>query len=237
MGCSFLVTLSMAAPALASPMPLACPSASAFTFSAKQKVTGEIHVKPLARLSLHEAEASLFQAAKRLLASPRLFLISIYVNGLLRQYPSPDDSADISAEYESPCDKLFFLALEGSMDGKTETASLGKAAFAYTGTSNSCGGAAPLFSPPPPRAVLVPQSEHPPVLGWTVDVPRLRKIVTKHHSLFGRGVERLVITTVAHLLSSFEGTRVGPRNDAMLQKLVCGVIAASRFPIVARRQC
>jgi hypothetical protein len=68
----------------------------------------------------------------------------------------------------------------------------------------SCGGGgtaepSPPFPLHPPPLVAEPEAKHPPVQGWTVDLPQLWKIAKEHDSLFANGVKRGLVTTVTRL--------------------------------------
>jgi hypothetical protein len=186
----------------ARPAPLSassCPSGSTFTaaFKAAQAYTGAVHVARLVKPSLHQAEASLFQAAEGLMNAPQLFAIDVNFNDFLHRGPN-NSALDMIAYYATPCDQVEYLGLDRSMTGNGNMASLGKEAFV---NPYSCSGGA-LLAPQPmtfPPSAPEPESNHPPVRGWTVDLPQLWSIAKSHEALFAMGVERCEITTAARL--------------------------------------
>jgi hypothetical protein len=207
----------------APPSASSCPAGSAFTASFKAaSARGEVHVARLLSPSLHQAEASLLRAAEGLLRAPQLFEINLGFDDFLHRGPYNSVSV-LTANYASSCDQAEFLSLGRSVSDNGETAWLGQLAFVV---HPSCAGGAPPgpFGPNPitrPPSEPEPESNHSPVLGWTVDLPQLWNIVKSHEVLFAKGVESCVITTAARLKktdgirsSCYEGKSFKTSNGA-----------------------
>ena len=138
------------------------------------------------------------QVARRFMNDPRLFAFEITFNDSFLQH-GPDNSAIImTADYESPCDQVQYLGISRWLNLKNypvDSAQIGKVPFV---PAYSCFGNFPNYPyEPPPQPES--ESKHPPVEGWTVDLPQLWSIAKSHEALFANGLERCTITTVARL--------------------------------------
>jgi hypothetical protein len=185
----------------APPSASSCQAGSAFTASFKAaNAKGEVRVARLLNPSLHQAEASLSQAAEGLMSAPQLFEINLGFDDFPHRGPYNSVSV-VTANYTSSCDQAEFLSLSRLVSDNGETAWLRQVAFVV---HPSCsGGALPEpFGPNPitrPPNEPEPESNHSPVLEWTIDLPQLWNIVKSHEVLFAKGVESCVITTAARL--------------------------------------
>jgi hypothetical protein len=156
-------------------------------------------VPKLERSSLLEAEATNIQVAKRVMNDPHLFAFEVvfFDNSLLRR--GPDNCGfTMSADYESPYDLVQYLGIgrwRHFYKVPEDSAQLGQAPFL---PPYSCYGNAPADPYVPPPAPE-PESKHPPVEGWTVDLPQLWRIAKSHEALFANGLQRSTITTAARL--------------------------------------
>ena len=184
---------------VAPPPTSACPSGSPGLITAL--VAGEkAHVTQLERPSLLEAEATMVQIARRVMNDPHLFAFEVaYYNYNTFLQRGPDNSGyTVTAHYESPCDQLQYLAVSRFLNMRNypaDTAELGEAPFLLP---YPCMGTEPAV-PYAPKPVPEPESKHPPVEGWTVDLPQLWRIAKSHEALFANGLERCTITTAARL--------------------------------------
>jgi hypothetical protein len=79
-----------------------------------------------------------------------------------------------------------------------DSADLAEAPFLPPYTCYGNAPAVPHVAPPAPE----PESKHPPVEGWTVDLPQLWQIAKSHEALFANGLQRATITTAARLNES-----------------------------------
>jgi hypothetical protein len=202
----------------APPSACSCPSGSGFTaaFKAEQAV----QVARLANPSLRQAEASLFGVAERVMSAPQLFAVEVNLNDFLRIGPYNSALGSMIARYASPCNQVEFLQLRQLPNDYGNTAWVEKAPFV---PSHICSGGTQLAGPQPmmlPPSEPEAESNHPPLLGWTVDLPRLWGIAKSHEALFARGVQRITITTAAHLKKSdntqlcHQATSFKPSNGA-----------------------
>jgi len=177
--------------------PSSCPSGSvAFT---RTPVVGErVHVPLLTRPSILEAEATMAQVAKGVMNDPHLFSFKVTFD-----YSSPQRGPDNSefamfADYESPCDQVHYLSVlrwRNLQNYPEDLAHIGEAPFL---PPYSCWGNPPAVLPvenPDPE----PESKHPPIDGWTVDLPQILSIAKSRDALFANGLDRWTITTAARL--------------------------------------
>ena len=155
-------------------------------------------VPKLERSSVLEVEATNIQVAKRIMNEPHLFAFDVVFNGGFLQL-GPDNSGFTTfAFYESPSDQVQYLAIgrfRKIYKIPEDSADLAEAPFL---PPYSCYGNAPVdpyVAPPAPE----PESKHPPVEGWTVDLPQLWRIAKNHKPLFANGLGRCTITTAARL--------------------------------------
>jgi hypothetical protein len=155
-------------------------------------------VPKLERSSLLEVEATNFQVAKHVMNDPHLFAFEVVFNSGFLQLGPENSGFTMSADYESPSDQVQYLAigrLRKIYKIPEDSADLAEAPFL---PPHSCYGNAPAdpyVAPPAPE----PESKHPPVEGWTVDLPQLWNIAKSHEALFANGLQRSTITTAARL--------------------------------------
>ena len=177
----------------------ACPSGSPGFIT--PLVAGETpHVLRLERPSLLEAEATMAQVARRIMNDPHLFAfeVAVYNYDTFLQRGPDNSGYTVTADYEGPCDQLQYLAVSRFLNMRNypaDTAELGESPFMLP---YSCMGTAPAV-PYAPKPVPEPESKHPPVVGWTVDLPQLWRIAKSHEALFANGLVRCTITTAARL--------------------------------------
>jgi hypothetical protein len=138
------------------------------------------------------------QVARRVMNDPHLFAFEVTFND---DSAAPHNSGfTMFADYESPCDQVQYLRVLrwSKLENYPEdSAQLVEAPFL---PPYSCWGNPPAL-PYVARPAPEPESKHPPVDGWTVDLPQLRDVVKSHHAFFANGLERCTITTAARLKS------------------------------------
>jgi hypothetical protein len=163
-----------------------------------------VRIAKMAPPSLLQTERSLLQVAGQIFSDPHLFdFAANFDPGFLAGTPS-NAGLSVGASFAVPCDRTQYIAVGLSLnhsDWRTKTdymAAVGVRPFVLP---NSCYGNPPAedwFQKPPP-ALAEAESKHPPVQGWTLDLPQLWTIAKKHAALFANGVERCRITTVTRL--------------------------------------
>ncbi len=151
------------------------------------------------RSSLLEAEATNIQVARRFMNDPHLFTFEVAALNESFLQRGPDDFGfTMNAGYESPSDQVQYLGIgrwRHFYKVPEDYVQLGEAPFL---PPYSCYGnepAEPHEAPPSPE----PESKHPPIEGWTVDLPQLWNIAKNHEALFANGLRRFTITTAARL--------------------------------------
>jgi hypothetical protein len=159
----------------------------------------KVLIPQLERSSLLEAEATNIQVARRFMNDPHLFTFEVAaLNESFLQRGPNDFGFTMSAGYESPGDQVQYLGIgrwRHFYKVPEDYVQLGEAPFL---PPNSCYGnepAEPHEAPPSPE----PESKHPPVEGWTLDLPQLWNIAKNHEALFANGLRRFTITTAARL--------------------------------------
>jgi hypothetical protein len=156
-------------------------------------------VPKLEHSSLLEAETTNIQVAKRVMSDPHLFVFEVvfFDNSLLQR--GPDNCGfTMSADYESPNDLVQYLEVgrwRHFYRVPEDSAQLGQAPFLPPYSCYGNAPAVPYVAPPAPE----PESKHPPIEGWTVDLQQLWNVAKSHQTLFANGLERCTITTVARL--------------------------------------
>jgi hypothetical protein len=189
---------------VAPPATSACPSGSPGFITPLVAAAETPQVPPLERPSMLEAEATMVQIARRIMNDPHLFAFEVSFNGNFLQLGPDKSGYTMWADYESPCDQVQYLTISRWVNLRNYSAD-----FAHLGEgpflpAYSCTGGAPP-PPDPPDAPHVakpdpePESKHPPVEGWTLDLPQLWRIAKSHKALFANGLERCTITTAARL--------------------------------------
>lgn len=143
----------------------------------------------------------MIKVARSIMNDPRLFAFEVNFNINFNNFlqRGPDKSGYImAAHYESSCDQVQYLTISRSLNLRNypaDSAHLGEGPFL---PPYSCWGNEPAdryVAKPAPE----PESKHPPVEGWTVDLPQLWRIAKSHGALFANGLESCTITTAARL--------------------------------------
>ena len=177
-----------------------CLSGSTWFKDPKVKI-GQARIAKMAPASLLQAEGVLFQVGQQVSGDPHLFdLVANFDPGFLEGAPGTI-GFNVLASFAVPCDQTRYVGIGVSLnhsDWRSRTdyvASVGLSPFV---APYSCWGNPPA-QPPPPEVIAEPESKHPPVQGWTLDLPQLWTIAKEHAAIFANGVESGRITTVARI--------------------------------------
>lgn len=166
---------------------------------------GQVRIAKMAPPSLLKTEGALLQVARQISSDPDLFDFGVNFDpGFLERAPG-NIGFNVWADFAVPCDQTQYIGIGLSLnhsDWRSKTDYVAGVGISPFVVQYSCYGNAPaesLLRPKPPELVAEPESKHPPVQEWTLDLPQLWAIAKKHPALFANGVERLRVTTVARL--------------------------------------
>jgi hypothetical protein len=154
----------------------------------------EIPVSHPVSASLHQAEAILFDLAQRNISGPRLFELEVNFDDDFLESGPLDSHFWIRAFYAGDCDQTQFLRTILPYD----TERVARLAAEQFVPFASCAGTEMAIEPLR-QLESEPESKHPPVQGWVVDLPEIWNIASRHRPLFGNGLDQCLIMTVARL--------------------------------------
>jgi hypothetical protein len=163
----------------------ACPSGFDFTTAHPSDKGTAVKVPPLTTPSLRRAEAILIQVARRIIWDPQLFAFEIHFDGQceFRQRGPSCWRFTMTAHYSSPCNQTQYLEIGQLLDNSgrlDDLADVGPTEFIPSRScwagGNLMGGRGVPTPMPSPVLEAEPQSKHPPIQGWTVDLPQLWRI-------------------------------------------------------------